>query len=163
VGLVVYLKAGYTGLKQNLIAAAEKMPEADYGFKPGAMPEVRTYGQLFAHVAAGQYGTCAAMKGTSNPIQGQNIEQDLKTKAEFVKVLADSFAFCDDAVAALTDQNAAEFIKQGQGEVARAAALAGLIAHNSEMYGISTVYLRARNIVPPSTEQQSMGRGTPQK
>ena len=32
VGLVVYLKAGYTGLKQNLIAAAEKMPEADYGF-----------------------------------------------------------------------------------------------------------------------------------
>lgn len=163
VGLVVYLKAGYTGLKQNLIAAAEKMPEADYGFKPGTMPEVRTYGQLFAHVAAGQYGTCAAMKGTSNPIQGRNIEQDLKTKAEFVKVLADSFAFCDDAVAGLNDQSAAEFIKQGPGEVARAAALAGLIAHNSEMYGISTVYLRARNIVPPSTERQSMGRGTPQE
>lgn len=163
VGLVVYLKAGYTGLKQNLIAAAERMPEADYGFKPGAMPEVRTYGQLFAHAAAGQYGTCAAMKGTANPMQGRNIEQELKTKAEFVKVLADSFAFCDDAVAALTDQNAGEFIKQGQGEVVRVAALAGLVAHNSEMYGISTVYLRAKNIVPPSTEQQNIGRGTQQK
>jgi hypothetical protein len=159
VGLVVYLKAGYAGLKQNLMAAAERMPEADYGFRPGTMPEVRTYGQLFAHVAAGQYGTCAAMKGTSNPIQGRNIEQELKTKAEFVKVLADSFAFCDEAVAGLTDQNAGEFIKQGQGEVARGAALAGLIAHNSEMYGISTVYLRAKNIVPPSTELQIKRQG----
>ena len=163
VGLVVYLKAGYQGLKVNLTAAAEKMPEADYGFKPGTMPEVRTYGQLFAHVAAGQYGVCAAMRGTSNPIQGRNIEQELKTKADLVKVLADSFAFCDDAVAALTDQNAGEFIKQGQGELAREAALAGLIAHNSEMYGISTVYLRARNIVPPSTEQQTMRQGGQQE
>lgn len=156
VGLVVYLKAGYQGLKVNLTAAAEKMPEADYGFKPGTMPEVRTFGQLFAHVAAGQYGVCAAMKGATNPIQGRNIEQELKTKSEFVKALADSFAFCDEAVAGLTDQNAGEFIKQGQGELARGAALAGLVAHNSEMYGISTVYLRARNIVPPSTEQQML-------
>lgn len=81
----------------------------------------------------------------------------------FVKVLADSFAFCDDAVAGLTDQNAEEFIKQGQGELARGAALAGLIAHNSEMYGISTVYLRAKNIVPPSTEQQMIRQGGQQK
>ena len=163
VGLVVYLKAGYQGLRVNLTAAAEKMPEADYGFKPGTMPEVRTYGQLFAHIAAGQFGVCAAMKGATNPIQGRNIEQELKTKAEFVKVLADSFAFCDDAVAGLTDRNAEEFIKQGQGELARGAALAGLIAHNSEMYGISTVYLRAKNIIPPSTEQQMIRQGGQQK
>jgi hypothetical protein len=154
VGLVTYLKAGYEGLKANLTAAAEKMPETDYGFKPGAMQEVRTYGQLFAHVAAGQFGACAAMKGVPNPIQGRNVEQELKSKPEFVKVLADSFAFCDDVISGLTDQNATELIKQGQGEVARSAAIAGLIAHNSEMYGISTVYLRAKNIVPPSTEQQ---------
>ncbi len=161
--MVIYLKAGYQGLKVNLTAAAERMPEADYGFKPGTMPEVRTYGQLFAHIAAGQFGVCAAMKGGTNPIQGRNIEQELKTKAEFVKVLADSFAFCDDAVAGLTDQNAEEFIKHGQGELARGAALAGLLAHNSEMYGISTVYLRAKNIVPPSTEQQMIRQGGQQK
>lgn len=63
--------------------------EAEYGFKPGSMPEVRTYGQKFAHVAAGQYRTCAAMRSVSNPIQGRNVEQDLKTNAEFVKILAD--------------------------------------------------------------------------
>ncbi len=122
------------------------------------MPEVRTYGQIFAHVAAGQFGTCAALKGVPNPVQARDLELELKTKAEFVKTLADSFTFCDDAVAGLTDANAADLVRQGQGEVARAAVIAGLIAHNAEMYGISTVYLRANNLVPPSTEQQNQRR-----
>ena len=38
-------------------------------------------------------------------------------------------------------------------------ALYGLLAHNSEMYGIGTVYLRLKGIVPPSTERQNAGRG----
>jgi hypothetical protein len=163
VGLAVYLKAGYQGLRVNLTAAAEKMPEADYGFKPGTMPEVRTYGQIFAHVAAGQFGVCAALKGVPNPVQTRDLERELKTKAEFVKTLADSFAFCDGAIAALNDVNAADLVPQGKGEVARAAVITGLSAHNSEMYGISTVYLRAKNIVPPSTEKQMMRQGGQQK
>lgn len=160
IGLAAYLRAGYTGLRTNLMQAADKMPEADYGFKPGSMPEVRTYGQLFAHVADGQFGTCAAVKGVPSPNQGKNLEQELKTKAEFVRALADSFAFCDDAFSSLTDANAVEFVRQGPGEVVRGAVLAGLLVHNSEMYGISTVYLRAKNLVPPSTERQMQRRGT---
>ena len=162
VGLVNYLKAGYGGMKVNITAAAEKMPEANYGFKPGTMPEVRTYGQIFAHIAAGHFGMCAALKGVPNPVQARDFERELKTKAEFVKALADSFTFCDDAVAALTDTNAADLVPQGKGEVARAAVITGLIAHNAEMYGISTVYLRAKNIVPPSAEAQMNRRAQPQ-
>jgi hypothetical protein len=30
----------------------------------------------------------------------------------------------------------------------------GLLAHNAEMYGISTVYLRAKNLVPPASERR---------
>ena len=41
----------------------------------------------------------------------------------------------------------------GRGHAARAAVVAGLLAHTSEMYGISTVYLRSRNIVPPASER----------
>ncbi len=160
IGLAAYLRAGYTGLKATLTQAADKMPEADYGSKPTSMPEVRTYGQLFAHVADAQFGTCAVVKGVPNPNQGNKLEQDLKTKAEFVKALADSFGFCDDAFSSLTDANAMEFVKQGPGEVARSAMLAGLLVHNSEMYGISTVYLRAKNLVPPSTEREMQRRGT---
>ena len=133
------------------------MPEADYNFKPSSMSEVRVYGQLFGHVANAHYGFCAAAKGVPNPNQGKNLE-DLKTKAEFVKALADSFAFCDDAYAALTEANANEPVTQGRGQLARAALLANNVMHDNEMYGTGAVYLRAKNIVPPSTENAARGR-----
>src|SRR5262245_65978183 len=51
----------YQNIQRNLLEAAEKMPEADYAFKP--TPEVRPFGQLVAHVALSQFGGCAEMKG----------------------------------------------------------------------------------------------------
>jgi len=157
VGIAAVLQRSYTAIKANLMSEAYKMPEADYDLKPGTMPEMRTFGQLFGHVAAGQYGICAAVNGVPNPMAGKTLE-DLKTKAEFVKVLADSFAFCDSAFSSTTDENATQFVKQGPNELPRAAALFGLLAHNSEMYGIGTVYLRLKGIVPPSTERANARR-----
>lgn len=157
----VAIQRAYAAIKTNLTLAAEKMPEADYGSKPSTMAEVRTYGQLFAHVANAHYGFCAAARGVANPNQGRNLENELKTKAEIVKALADSFAFCDDAYAALTEANANEPVTQGRGQIARAAVLANNVTHDNEMYGTCAVYLRAKNIVPPSTEGAAMGRGAP--
>ena len=153
VGLAMVLQLSYGGIKADLVAAAEKMPEADYGFRPGSMPEVRTFGQLFQHVAAGQWDTCAAVKGVSSRTAEK--KQEPKTKAEFVKGLVDSFAFCDDAFSSTTDENALEFVRQGPNELTRASLLYGLLAHNAEMYGIATVYLRVKGIMPPSTERQT--------
>lgn len=162
--LTASLNRGYNTVKQNLTEMATKMPEADFGFKPGPAAELRTYGQLFAHVATSQFGSCSAALAQPNPNQGHNLEQELKSKAEFQKALADSFAVCDKAFAALTDQNAMELVKQGQGEIARAALLANVVAHSNEMYGTGSVYMRAKGMVPPSTERATAaqaGRGTP--
>jgi len=40
-------KSDYTIVKNLVIRAAEKVPEADYSFKP--TPEVRSFGQLIGH------------------------------------------------------------------------------------------------------------------
>jgi hypothetical protein len=48
---------------------------------------------------------------------------------------------------------------QGRGQIARGALMANIIAHGNEMYGVSGVYLRAKNIVPPSTERMGGMRG----
>ena len=152
--LAASLKTQYSAIKKNLIDAAAKMPDADYMSKPSTMPEVRGYGQLFGHVANAQFFQCSAALGQSNPNQGHDLEKEPKTKAEFQKALADSFAVCDKAFDTLTDQNATEFVSQGRGQVARAGVLAGMIGHSNEMYGTAGVYLRAKNIVPPSTENQ---------
>src|SRR5262245_19904080 len=86
--IVVAIQRAYASVKDNLKQEAEKMSEADYNSKPSTMPEVRVFGQLFGHVANAQYGSCAAAKGVPNPNQGKNLE-DLKTKAEITKALAD--------------------------------------------------------------------------
>jgi hypothetical protein len=104
-------------------------------------------------VANAQFNACAAAKGVPNPNMGTNNEQKT-TKAEFVKALADSFAFCDDAFSGLTDQNRGQFMARGRGQMAREAILADLVAHSNEMYGYAAVYLRAKNVVPPSSDEQ---------
>src|SRR5438067_5325995 len=157
IGLATSLQRGYAAFKRNFTAAAEKMPESDYGFKPGSTPEARTFAQVIDHIAQSQFGQCAAIKGVPNPMQGKQLEQELKTKADVTKALAESFALCDTAFAKLTDENATEMIKQGQNEVTRAAALYGVIVHGNEMAGTAYVYLRSKNIVPPSTENAQRG------
>src|SRR2546422_3776257 len=158
IGLATSLQRGYAAFKTNFTQAAEKMPEADYSFKPGSTPEARTYTQVIAHIAQSQFGQCSGLKGMPNPMQGKNFEQELKTKAEATKALADSFALCDDLFAQVTDANATEMVKAGMNEVSRAAALYGVIVHGNEMYGTAAVYLRSKNIVPPSTENAGRGQ-----
>src|SRR5256885_11277235 len=152
IGLATSLQRGYAGFKTNFTQAAEKMPEADYSFKPGTTPEARTYAQVITHIAQAQFGQCSGLKGVPNPMAGKQLEQELKTKAEVTKALADSFALCDKAFAAVTDASAIEMVKQGPNEVTRAAQLLGVIVHGNEMAGTAYVYLRSQNIVPPSTE-----------
>ena len=158
IGLATSLQRGYNGFKTNFTAAAEKMPEADYTFKPGSTPEARTYGQVIAHIAQAQFGQCSGLKGVPNPMAGKQLEQELKTKAEITKALADSFAMCDELFANVTDASATEMIKAGQNEQTRAASLYGVIVHGNEMAGTAYVYLRSKNIVPPSTENAQRGR-----
>jgi len=157
IGLATSLQRNYAGIKANFTGAAEKMPEADY-----SMPEARTYGQLIAHIAQAQFGQCAALTGVPNPMAGKNLEQELKTKAELTKALADSFAICDKAFAEVTDANATEMVKAGQNEQTRAASLYGVIVHGNEIAGTAYAYLRTKGIVPPSTERAQgamRGRG----
>jgi len=159
VTLATSLQRGYAGIKTNFTAAADKMPEADYSFKPGSTPDARTYAQVIAHIAQAQFGQCSGLKGVPNPMAGKQLEQELKTKAEVTKALADSYALCDDLFANLTDANATEMVKAGPNEVTRAAALYGVIVHGNEIAGTAYAYLRTKGLVPPSTERAQMGRG----
>lgn len=151
------LRRSYNTIKMNLTEAAQKFDDANYSYRPS--PDIRVYGAQLAHVANSQFNACAAAKGEPNPHQGQNLEQTKTTRADIIQALADSFAFCDPVFANLTDQSALELVRQGQNEVARGSVLANLIAHGNEEYGIMTVYIRTKGMVPPSTERGMRGRG----
>jgi hypothetical protein len=158
VGIAAGLQGSYARIKALVTQSADKLSDADYSFKP--TPDIRNYGQLWGHVANFHFGTCAQVKGVPNPNQGVNLENTATTKAQVVKALADSFAFCDDAFAALTDASAAELLMGGRGPArAKGIVLNQIIEHDNEMYGIGTVYQRLKGVVPPSTEAQQQRQG----
>ena len=157
VGLATSMQNAYATLKGNLTQAAEKMPEANYGFKPAPDPDLRTFGQWIGHQTDNQFLNCATLKGVPNPSPAQSNEKKT-TKTDLVKALADGFAFCDGALSSLTDQNALQLIKQGDGETARGGVASALLSHGLESYGIVVVYMRAKGVAPPAAAPAA-GRG----
>jgi uncharacterized damage-inducible protein DinB len=147
---------GYQNIERNLTEAAEKMPEADYAFKP--TPEIRPFGQLVAHVALSQFGTCAALKGDTPAPHKDDKEDAARSKTELVALLKESTAYCDPVLTALKDEDMTVLAKAGQNQAAKGLFLAGTVTHGNEMYGTMAVYLRLKGIVPPSTERQNAAK-----
>jgi uncharacterized damage-inducible protein DinB len=159
IGLADFLKARYAESRLNLMEQAERMPEEAYAFRP--TPRVRTFAQVLAHAADTQVLACANLNGVPNPAANRNLEQELKSKTDIVRTLADAFALCDQVFATTTDENVVQFVPQGGVDMPRAALLSFLLGHNAEMYGVGTVYLRLNDLVPPSTERENARRRRP--
>jgi uncharacterized damage-inducible protein DinB len=139
------VKQNYNGIKNNLLKGAEKMPEADYTFKPAA--ESRTYGAVVTHIAAVQGAICASAKGEDKKFD------DTKTgKADAVALMKQAFDYCDPIYDSLTDANGVEMGKMFGRDMAKFSILNFGVIHDNEMYGTMAVYLRAKGIVPPSSE-----------
>jgi uncharacterized damage-inducible protein DinB len=146
-------KKTYDMIKGNVTKAAAKMPEEHYSFKP--TPEVRSFGQLVAHVADANYGFCAVVLG-EKPTEGGFggvIEKSKTTKADLEKALAASFAYCDKAHAAMNDAAGAAIVKFFLGEMAKLSVLEFNTSHDFEHYGNMVTYMRMKNLVPPSSER----------
>jgi uncharacterized damage-inducible protein DinB len=143
---------GYQGIQANLAAAAEKMPEQHYGFKP--VPEVKSFGQHIAHIALSQYGLCSRLKGEDNPKKDEK-EETTRSKADTVALMKGSSAYCEPLVSGLTETSVTELVAMGQDKVTKGLIPLALMTHGDEVYGTVAVYLRLKGIVPPSTEKMN--------
>jgi uncharacterized damage-inducible protein DinB len=143
-------KTMYTGVKNNIVRAAEKMPEENYSFKP--VPEVRSFGQLIGHIADAQYLFCSAALGEKNP--GPGIEKSKSSKAELTEALKTAFAYCDKAYDGMTDADAANMVTFFGGQRPKLGVLDFNVSHNNEHYGNIVTYMRIKGLVPPSSERR---------
>ncbi len=143
-------KALYEGITNNIIRAAEKMPEANYSFKP--TPDVRSFGQLVGHLAEYQYIFCSGAAGEKPPVTG--IEDRKTSKADLVQALQEGYAYCDKIYSGMTDSKLAENASVEGRPRAILTILTLTIAHNDEHYGNMVTYLRIKGIVPPSSERR---------
>lgn len=148
---VVSSLAGLHGVtEQAVTATADQVSEELYSFPP--TEEVRTLGQLLAHIADANYQICSAASGDTNP-NTESIEQTKTTKAEIQAALASAFAYCREVYANITDAQGAETIPfLGGQEMARSAVLAFNSGHTYEHYGNLVTYMRLNGITPPTSQ-----------
>ena len=139
-----------------LMMAARMMPEAAYGFRP--TPELRTFGEQINHATAAQYSFCN-QAGVPPGIERRpppSLRQ-VTAKADVVKALDDSVAYCDNVLKAASEAWLMEIAPKLGGttsgliEGIRAHAFMYNNVHDAEDYGTLTIYLRLQGLVPPSS------------
>jgi hypothetical protein len=145
-------------VEREVVSLAEAMPAEKYGFVPtgGEFSKSRTFGQQVAHIAAVNYACSAAVLGEKSPMEmgeGENGPASLKTKADIVKFLKDSFAYTHKAMATVTAQNLNDMIASafGSNKTPRVSMVSVPVWHTFDHYGQMVIYARMNGIVPPAS------------
>ena len=140
----------FTPVQKEIEAGAEQMPADKYNYK--MTPDQMSFAEWVNHSTERNYLDCSSLRGEPNPMPKAKTDM-LKEKAEIVKNLKDSFAYCiatfeklDDAKILSSQQNVISYLHT--------------VVHNNEIYGNMVGYLRLNGILPPSTAMmQQMQKG----
>jgi hypothetical protein len=146
--------------EKNVVEAAEAMPADKFDFTPAsvkipgsAYSDVRTFATLVKHTATANFRFWTTLTGEKMPenIKGPNGPDELKTKAEIIQFLKDSFAVGHRAAKSLTPENALEQVPFFRGTQPRLFVASGAVIHAADEYGQMIEYLRMNGIVPPAS------------
>ena len=139
--------ARYKSVRQNLIEAAEAMPEDGYSFR--LTPQQRPFGEWIGHTAMGNYNYCAIIKGEKAP--DMHALHALTGKADLLQALTASFEYCDAALKNIDDQKALAGFAASDKQLFPVQGMVNLVSSANEHYGNLVGYLRSKGITPPSS------------
>ncbi len=146
-------------VQKEIISAVDAMPADKFGFAPtdGEFKGVRTFGQMVKHFSATNHILAAAALGEKTPSDaGDEMgPETVRTKAEILAYLKDSFAHLDRAIDAIDDSslpvNASPISPLKSAEVTRLTLIVESLMHAFDHYGQLVEYLRMNGIVPPAS------------
>jgi hypothetical protein len=151
-----------SSIEKQVVEVAEAMPEDRFNFSPeslnipgGEYKGVRSFAVQVKHVASSNYFIWSPLTGDKVPenIKDGNGPVDLKSKADIIKFLKDSFALGHKAAATLTAENMLQ--TTGNSKSTRLHLANFGVAHAYDHYGQMVEYLRMNGIVPPASRGKS--------
>jgi uncharacterized damage-inducible protein DinB len=135
----------------NLNQAADEVSETMYAYRP--TPDVRSVGELLAHIAGSQQMYCAMALGDKVPDEA-DVEKTAKTKTAIVAALKASNTYCERAYSQPDDAVKAPVDIFGE-QHPRFYALIANASHDDEHYGNIVTYMRLNKLVPPSSRPRA--------
>ena len=138
-------------MEKQFVSAAEAMPDDKFDFAPpesaGDFKGVRSFSAQVKHVSEANYYFFGGSLSEADLKAKQDAIEKLKTKAEILQALKDSFAAAHALVNSMTPENA--FVMTANGTRGGMAAFG--LAHFMDHYGQMVEYLRMNGIVPPAS------------
>jgi uncharacterized damage-inducible protein DinB len=135
----------------NLIDAAELMPADKYGYHPTEAQ--MTFGKLVVHIVQTNTLICSAIGNVPASADVMKLA-DTAPKETLVGAIKQSFTFCAEALAKVTDAQLGEeasMVGRHTGQ-SRAAALITIANDWADHYSTAASYLRLNGILPPSAQ-----------
>ena len=136
------------------MAVAEVMPAADYNFRPQA--DEMSFGQLMAHIALADRNACANASGLTAPAlpdpiaafaKDNKVEVDKPSAITFQKLI---FGFCNQAISGITLEQLDKIAGPPARNLTGYEWLWSYFTHTAHHRGQAEVYLRVKNINPPT-------------
>jgi len=149
-------------VEKQVTEVAEAMPEEKFDFSPESLKipgsdykGVRTFAVQVKHVASSNYFIWSPLTGDKVPesIKDGDGPENLKTKADILKFLKDSFVLGHKAASTLTPQNMLQAPEHSKSSRLHLAEFG--VAHAYNHYGQLVEYLRMNGIVPPASRGDS--------
>jgi len=147
-------------IEGQIVRAAEAMPEDKFYFSPESLDlkgsefkGVRTFAGQIKHLATDNFAIWSSITGDPLPdgIKDVNGPENIKTKAEIMKFLKESFALGHKAIETLTEKNAIDMLPFRGSKLPRLDLAFYALTHANEHYGQMVVYLRMCGIIPPAS------------
>lgn len=147
-------------VEKLIVDAAEAMPEEKFNFSPEGLnipgseyKGVRTFAVEVKHIASSNYFIWSPITGDKLPsdLGDGNGPSSMKSKADIIKFLKESFALGHKAAAGLTAENAVQTVSMGSRKTPRLHLAAFGVEHAYDHYGQMVEYLRMNGIIPPAS------------
>ena len=152
------LRVLWADARGNLLASARLVEEGHYDHRP--RPELRSFGELVAHVVDTQYFFCSSARNEPNPnepnhrpgvVASESLEATLEDKEAIVAAAERVVTYCDEVYRSASDATLGEQLEVGMQGQARIRPLLLGLYHMAGHYGNMTIYLRELGYVPPSS------------
>ena len=144
-----------TKTERLTLPVADALPEDRYGFVPtaGEFAGVRSFGEQLTHLAAANYQLAGRVLHIEPPAGTRNetAPASIRTKAEIIAYLQESFVWLHRAATGLTMQNIEDPIAVNKEIESPVGLIIDALAHSQNHYGQLVEYLRMNHVVPPAS------------
>jgi len=152
-----------SAVEKQILDVAEAMPEDNFNFSPESLnirgsdyKGVRSFAVQLKHVAASNWFIWSPLTGETLPDglgDDGNGPANIKTKADIIRFLKNSFALGHRAAGTLTAENMLQ--RPGNSKSTRLRLAEFGVSHSYDHYGQMVEYLRMNGIMPPASRSKS--------